>query len=251
MKSLRFFSVLLGMIFIAILIIMHSCRPYDDDIIVSSPVDLKCQLNIRGGCLDQWESVGDGHGNYCLEPAGGLLRTLNYLTTLPQGLTGPLTTDSTRDSYSGPYAALLTTASFSPQGQAILIPGLVGTDSLDISNQNIKLGKPYNLRPSAFNGHYKYQPVLGDSGLISVLLSKFNTATHTRDTIGWVKQIYKTTVTIYTDINLQIAYQSADTPDSLTLLICSSAGIRFNDLFHCTGQVGSKMWIDEISFVLP
>ncbi|MEI6851671.1 MAG: PCMD domain-containing protein [Bacteroidota bacterium] len=253
MKKFPYISFVVVAVCCGFFAALNSCRPYIDDVPLAPPPTLECQLNIRGGCLDQWEQIDDGFGNRCLEPAGDFLRTLNYLTTLPAqaGGPGPLTTDSTSDAYSGKYAALLITCSFSPQGQPILIPGLLGTDSLDISNQNIKLGKRYSNRPSAFLGYYKYQPVGGDSALVSVLLSKYNTTSHRRDTVGWVKQIYKGATSTYTAINLPIAYFSADTPDSLTLLVCSSAGVNFADVFHCTGQVGSKMWIDEIQFVLP
>ncbi len=229
-----------------------SCRPYIDTPVIINE-DLNCPLNIVGGCFDQWVKLNDGYDNIWMEPAGGYLRSLNYLTTLPAsaGGPGPLTVDSTRDSYSGPYAAVMVTDTFSPQGAPILIPGLIGTDSLDIPNATIILGKRYTSRPTAFKGYYKYIPVGGDSAMVSIMLSKYNSALQRRDTVGWVKQLYKTPVTTYTLINLPIAYNSADIPDSLTLLICSSAGVNFADLFHCTGQVGSKMWIDEIQFIMP
>lgn len=244
----------------SVFVILPSCRKYIyNNKEVTPPPDLVCQLNIRGGCLDQWYTASDNlpsNPHFWMEPAGGFLRTLNYLTALPPGAggPGPLTADSTSDSYSGSHAALLITKSFSPNGTPILIPGLVGTDSLDISAQNIRLGKRYTEKPLRFNGYYKYQPVSGDSALISVLLSKYNVVTSKRDTIGFVKQIYKSTVSTYTFIDLPLNYNPlyvTYTPDSLTLLICSSAGINFADVFNCKGQVGSRMWIDEISFVMP
>lgn len=212
-----------------------------------------CQLNIPGGCMDEWVNWDDGYGFICMEPAGKFLRTLNYLTTLPSAIggPGPQTTDSTRDSYSGKYAALLTTKTFSPQGSPILIPGLIGTDSLDIPNGTIRLGNRYTQKPLKFQGYYKYEPVNGDSALVSVLLSKFNTLAGKRDTIALARQVYKNTVSTYTLIDLPLNYYNSDTPDTLTLIICSSAGVKFNDLMNCEGQVGSKMWIDEISFVMP
>ncbi|MEI6122371.1 MAG: PCMD domain-containing protein [Bacteroidota bacterium] len=252
MKKLPYSFIITIIAGLSIFAATTACREYIDTIPVKN-VDLNCSLNITGGCFDQWVMLNDGNDFFSMEPAGNYLRTLNYLHTLPAaaGGPGPLTTDSTTDSYSGKYAALLITGTFSPMGSPILIPGLVGTDSLDIPNANIRLGKRYTLRPTAFLGYYKYEPVAGDSAMISVVLSKYNTALNKRDTIGWVKQLYKNTVTTYTPINLPIIYNSADTPDTLTLLICSSAGVRFNDLMNCKGQVGSKMWIDEISFVLP
>ncbi len=253
MKRFHYSFILIISAFFGFLL-LSSCRKYiDDEIPEEEPVDLICTLNIRGGCLDQWELVNDGFGNLSLEPAGDYLRTLNYLYTLPEaaGGPGPQTTYKADDSYSGTYAALLITGEFSPMGSPILIPGVVGTDSLDIPNATIRVGKPYTSKPERFMGYYKYEPVGGDSALVSVLLSKFNSVEGKRDTIGIARQVFKNTVTTYTLIDLPITYSSTETPDSLTLLICSSADIRLNDLMNCKGQVGSKMWIDEIQFVMP
>jgi len=254
MKKFRFSFIIAILSFFGFSLALTSCREYIDYPVEETPIDLLCTLNIRGGCLDQWELVDDGYGNKCLEPAGDFLRTLNYLYTLPAdaGGPGPKTAFNTDDSYSGAYAALLVTGSFSPQGTSIIIPGLLGTDSLDIPNATISVGKPYTAKPLRFQGYYKYEPVGGDSALVSVLLSKYNTVAHKRDTIALARQIIKNTVTTYTMLDLPINYSFTDvTPDTLTLLICSSADIRFNDLMNCKGQVGSKMWIDEISFVMP
>jgi hypothetical protein len=253
MKKVQYFSVIILLVACGFYLSFSSCRPYIDEIPLAPPPVLNCQLNITGGCFDQWESVDDGYGNICMEPAGGYLRTLNYLTTLPgsAGGPGPLTTDSTRDSYSGKYAALLTTGTFSPQGAPILIPGIVGTDSLDIPNATIILGKRYTSKPIKFQGYYKYQPVGGDSGIILVLLSKFNTASHHRDTVAYAQQLIKNATSSYTPIDLSINYYNSETPDSLTLIIASSGGVNFVDLMNCKGQVGSKLWIDEIQFVMP
>ena len=242
------------LVLVSIYFIFASCRPYQDTPVINN-TDLDCHLNITGGCFDQWVLVNDGYDNINMEPAGDYLRTLNYLTTLPAsaGGPGPLTTDSTTDSYLGKYAALLVTKTFSPQGTPILIPGLVGTDSLDIPNATIILGKRYSdtTLPAKFKGYYKYAPVSGDSAMVSILFSKYNPGLHKRDTIGLAREIYKTAVSNYTMIDLTINYFSTEKPDSLTLLICSSAGVNFVDLLNCKGQVGSQMWIDEIQFVMP
>jgi len=254
MKKLQYSFIIAILSFFGISLAVTSCREYIDYPVEEPPIDLLCTLNIRGGCLDQWELVDDGFGYKSLEPAGDFLRTLNYLYTLPAaaGGPGPKTTFNTDDSYSGTYAALLVTGEFSPQGSPILIPGLLGTDSLDIPNGTISVGKRYTEKPLRFQGYYKYEPVGGDSALFSVLLSKYNTGAHKRDTIALARQVITNTVSTYTMIDLPLNYYFTDvTPDTLTLLICSSADIRFNDLMNCKGQVGSKLWVDEISFIMP
>jgi hypothetical protein len=256
MKKHSYISIFLLLACCGFYAALTSCRPYIDDVVVKPPITVNCLLNIQGGCLDQWELIDDGFHNICMEPAGGYLRTLNYLTTLPEsaGGPGPLTSDSSSDSYSGLYAAVLTTATFSPMGSPIIIPGIIGTDSLDIPNATIVLGKRYTARPTKFQGYYKYQPVGGDSALILVLLSKYNSGAGHRDTVAYAEQYIKTPVPAYTFLDLPIdyaTYANANNPDTLTLIICSSGGVNFVDLMNCKGQVGSKMWIDEIQFVMP
>jgi hypothetical protein len=251
MKKLQRPLIASLLIFSCIAITIVACRKYID---ISEPdVGCNCDLNITGGCLDQWFSANDGYDNYSLEPACRFLRTLNYLTTLPgaAGGPGPMTTDSTTDSYYGKYAAVLTTKIFTPQGTPILIPGIIGTDSLDIPNATILLGKGYTHRPLKFNGFYKYQPVGGDSGVIFVLLSKFNTVAGHRDTVAYARQILKNAVSTYTLIDLPITYYSPSYPDSLTLIIASSGAINFVDLQGSKGQEGSRLWIDEVQFDMP
>ena len=256
MKKLQYTFILAILSFFGFSLAFTSCREYIDYPVEEPPIDLLCTLNIRGGCLDQWELVDDGFGYKSLEPAGDFLRTLNYLYTLPAaaGGPGPKTTFNTDDSYSGTYAALLVTGSFQPYPTQppIIIPGLVGTDSLDIPNATICVGKSYTSKPLSFQGYYKYEPVGGDSALFSVLLSKYNTGAHKRDTIALARQVITNPVSTYTMLDLPLNYYFTDvTPDTLTLLICSSADIRFNDLMNCKGQVGSKLWVDEISFIMP
>jgi hypothetical protein len=252
MKKFRDFSVVILVVTGGFFAFLTSCRPYIDDVPVIPPDDLTCQLNITGGCLDQWAMLNDGSQNYSFEPLGGYLRTLNYLTTVPSqaGGPGPQTTDTTSDAWVG-KAALLTTKIFTVQGTPILIPGIIGTDSLDISNATILLGKGYTQRPTKFNGYYKYQPVGGDSGVVFVLLSKFNIVAGHRDTVGFARQIIKNAVSTYTLIDLPINYYSTATPDSLTLIIASSGDINFVDLQGSKGQEGSQLWIDEIQFDKP
>ena len=254
MNKFKLTFVLAFMAFGVILLTSARCKKDPDPEPEPEPTPITCTLNISGGCFDEWVSWDDGYGFKCLEPAGSYLRTLNYLTTLPGavGGPGPQTTDSSTDSYSGKYAALMTTKSFSPQGTPILIPGIVGTDSLDIPNSNIRLGKRYTLKPVKLLGYYKYQPVGADSGIIMVLLSKYNTVTHSRDTVAFNQKVIKSAVTTYTAIDMPIIYHTTSvTPDTITFLAASSGGVKFQDVMHCVGEVGSKLWIDEVSFQMP
>ncbi|MBI5539777.1 MAG: PCMD domain-containing protein [Bacteroidia bacterium] len=257
MNNKKAFFVL-GLIAVSLLLVfVNACKK---DPAETTPVDttnhtITCQLNIPGGCLDQWVTVG-ADGSTWIEPGGDFLRTLNELSSMPPeiGGPGPVTVVETTDSYSG-KAAKLTTKIFHPLPTTnIVLPGMLGATRLDIPNQTIHIGKPYTFKPVKFQGYYKYQPVNGDSALVLILLSKYNSGTGKRDTIGYVRQTYTAAITTYTKIELPIYYYPAhisETPDSLSLIIISSAGLNLQSLTQCTGQDGSTLWMDEISFIMP
>ena len=218
-------------------------------------IDTSCNLSIKGGCFDSWETISQDDITW-LDPYGDTLNTLNELVSLPQeiGGPGPLTTEKVSDAYKG-SAAKLTTKIFSPSpSQHIVIPGMIGSTKLDIPNGTIHIGKPYAEKPLSFEGYYKYQPVNGDSALIFIMLTKYNTTLGQRDTIAFAQQIFKSQTNEYTKISLPINYYSQheqETPDTLSLLITSSAGIDLQNLTECNGQEGSAFWIDEINFIMP
>ena len=256
MKTLQRFCIVSAVIISAGLLTASSCKKPVEPPPPEPPAPLTCELNISGGCFDQWVSVSYESYDYSwMEPAGDFLRTLNELYALPPilGGPGPITTDSTRDCYAGTHAAKLVTAIFTPQvGHDILIPGLVGATTLDIGKQTIYIGKPYSSKPLAIQGWYKYFPVSGDSSMVEVQLHRYNAALGKRDTIAWVQQKYKGVTASYTKFELPLVYYDNNaTPDSISLLIVSSAGIDFSSLQNCKGQPGSTMFVDEISFIMP
>jgi len=213
-----------------------------------------CDLNLPNGCLGNWKYsyYPDFPNDTFIEPTGGFLSTLNELSILPPQITlAPVkTVYKTSDNYVAPYAARLVSKKLVLTNTTeIFIPGLLGSTNLDIPNQTIHIGKPYTEKPYSFQGYYKYFPVNGDSGLILAMLTKFNTALSKRDTIAYTKMIIKNTASSYTYFNLILNYWDiTSTPDSISVLMVSSGGINLQDLFHCYGQEGSTMFIDEISY---
>lgn len=249
MKRQRW-TILAFAIITAVISIQSGCKKDKEPPVDQPDPPVTCTLNITGGCLDEWKDITTGVYPY-YEPSGDYLKTLNLLASLPPeiGGPGPVTTEKTTESYSGAMAAKLISKVFSPQqGTNIFLPGLVATSELDIPNQTIDLGKPYTGRPVSFKGYYKYFPVSGDSALIEVLLTKYNTSLHKRDTIAITKNIITNTVSSYTLFDYPLTYHSTANPDTAVILLVSSAGINFQNLQGCTGQIGSIMFVDEISF---
>lgn len=213
-----------------------------------------CTSNITDGCMDDWKLVTTPTGNY-IDPMQGFLATLNELYSVPPeaGGPGPLTADTVTDCMQGKYAVKLTAQQFHVMaGLDIFIPGYVGASVLDIPNATIHLGKPYTQRPQRLQAYYKYAPVDGDSALIQVMLTRWNTANAKRDTIANDRIVVKNAVSSYTQLDLPLTYyDNVSTPDTLVLLFATSAGIDFGDLQKCHGQIGSTMWVDDLKFIFP
>jgi hypothetical protein len=253
MKKKKFFIITAIIAMFSVILLGSECKKKTTPPDTSTPKTYTCTSNITDGCLDDWELFKDSY--IYANPMEEYLQSLNKLAGLPPeaGGPGPVTCDTVTDCMQGTYAAKLTSKSFSPTGTPIFIPGFIGTSVLDIHNQTIHLGKPYTSRPKTFHAYYKYTPVNSDSALIQVMLSKFNTGAGKRDTLAFNKIIVKNPVTSYMQLEFPVFYRdtTSTAPDTLVLVFCASAGIKFNDVFHCTGQVGSTMWVDDLRFIFP
>jgi hypothetical protein len=168
--------------------------------------------------------------------------TLNGLSTV----TAPLTTSKTTDSHSGTYAAKLETKLFS----GILLSGLAVTGNFSLSIVNptssLKPGRPFTGRPDSLTGYTKYTSVAGDSAIVVIMLSKWNTTTNRKDTLGTgVYTIYNTS-TSYSRFSVALDYNSTLAPDSIVILSTSSAG---GGSTPAVGSVGSTLFIDDFTLV--
>jgi len=208
------------------------------------------QSTLPNGNFNDWyfafHPTHAGGGFY--EPGGGFFKTLNILDTIltPSGLTC-YRTDTV---HTGTYAAKLITKQIDAFVFVILIPGVVGTLSINWATLNATLGVPYtySTRASSFQGWYQSYPVKGDSSGALVLLSKWNSAAHKRDTIGYKRLVFQGTVTDYTYFDTPIDYIDQVTmPDSITLLLFSSSGFNTLKMAASVGQVGSQALFDDIT----
>lgn len=190
------------------------------------------QAQIPNGDFETWDS---GTLNLFEEPGGGWFVTLNLLRTLG----GPVSVEKSTDAHSGMYAAKLTTGSWG----TLLVPGLVVTGEFDTQNPTeIIEGKPYTGKPSRFGGWYKYSPANGDSGAIGMLLTRWNSATGQRDTVGEAGIVITTAIASWTEFDLPVIYHlPTATPDTLVVAITSSA-----DGANFIGEVGSTLWVDDV-----
>jgi hypothetical protein len=122
-----------------------------------------------------------------------------------------------------------------------------GEFKIDISNplNSTKFGIPFTDKPISFHGFYKFIPVANDSFDIETYLTKWDNVNKRRDTIAAAvisRELSIVAVSDYTEFNLVYNYYSQETPDSLTIIMASSAdGANFN------AAVGTTLIVDAIS----
>jgi len=180
------------------------------------------------------------------EPQGPFFHTLNILDTiaLPPGLTC-YRTDS---AHSGNYAARVITKKISLMG--VIIPGVVGNLQINWEGMKAVLGEPFEwaTKPSRFQGYYMSFPVNNDSSAAIILLSKWNTTSHQRDTIAYTRLVFHGTVNTYTLFDEPINYIVPDImPDSITVLLLSCGGYNASYMMGSVGEVGSQAYFDDVT----
>jgi hypothetical protein len=177
-----------------------------------------------------------------------LFSTLDTLVTVPtpSGITAyPCDT-----AHSGTYSAGLITSRID-LGFPIIIPGVIGTIKVDIPHSKAIIGTPYpygSATPTRFSGWYKSYPISGDSSAAVVLLSKWNSGTHKRDTLAYNRLSIHGTIDTWTQFDVAVTYLNhTTTPDSLTILLLSCAGFNAAYMFGSVGQVGSRALFDDVN----
>jgi hypothetical protein len=149
------------------------------------------------------------------------------------------------DTYNENYSLKVVSSQMNFAGNTIFLPGVAATLDIDIFGMNLSSGRPFTDRPEAIKGWYQYAPVNGDSAAIEIWLRKNGTI------LGRGKQVIKNTVSEWTQFNVPVNYTSNETPDTIAVIFSSSANYDFTDLMtlmQCQGQLGSALYLDDISF---
>ena len=187
------------------------------------------QAQVPNGDFESWPPANNDNPEYWDSP--------NALTSgFPFFLT---TVEKTSDSHTGSWAASVTTGTILGQ----TIPGVLSLGILDIDIENIEntefIGLPFTDRPAVLEGYFKYSTPGTDFGLIGVLLTRYNEATANKDSIAFgIKEF--TPQTDYTHFSAALQYLTLEEPDSINIVILSSASP--------TLVPGSQLKIDDLSF---
>ena len=202
------------------------------------------QQNIRGGNFEAWKYHPAGH---FYQPDSSILTTLDTLYSVGSGIT----CNRCDTAHGGNYSAKLVT-SYISSVQAI-IPGVVGTLKINWLTSNAILGIPYpygTTLPTRFSGYYQSFPISGDSSAAVVLLSKWNSSSHHRDTLAYNRLIFHGTVNTWTKFDTAVNYLDQSTiPDTITLLFLSCGGFNALHMLGSVGQIGSMALFDDVDLL--
>ncbi len=203
----------------------------------SFPVSLFClfsmtvygQSDIPNGNFESWPPGNHDNPEHWDSPNETTQGFPFFLTTV----------EKTTDSHSGEYAAQLTSGTILGE----VIPGLLTLGELILDEQNPEesefVGIPFSDRPATLEGYYKYFPQGEDFGAIGILLSRYNDELNAKDTIAYGVFQFNLQEDEFAAFSTFLNYQSFVTPDSMNVVILSSASQEM--------QSGSRLIIDELS----
>lgn len=102
-------------------------------------------------------------------------------------------------------------------------------------------GYPFTGMPQKLVGYFKYQPVNNDTCAFGWGLTKWNNGV--QDTIGYTAIDTMGTFTNWTYFEIPLDYMIWEEPDTMNILFVNSNPLDGLD------HTGSKLWIDNLSFV--
>jgi hypothetical protein len=152
----------------------------------------------------------------------------------------------------GVYCIRLTSGKVAAGTSYVFLPGMVGTISqnfvqefLNPVGDGVVITKPWEIydTPHFLEGYYKYKPVEGDSALIDI-------GFFYQSGNGFIESlIIKGTVTDkWEKFSLKIPEKYwGEIFDEIRILFVASAGVNFEHLDECVGQLGSTLWLDNVS----
>ncbi|MCL2436204.1 MAG: T9SS type A sorting domain-containing protein [Lentimicrobiaceae bacterium] len=230
-----------------------------------SPLSLNAQLQLPDGSFEtDWKSKTGASGRTYLEYGGSTeegyyFYTLNSLYGIDNAQ-GPGSITAHRDPDNpkhGNYSIKLVSGKI-PFGNDVFLPGMVGTINQEFVDEFIGTEGSVTLSrdwagystPRALEGWYRYRPATDDN-------AKFDSALIDIGFYDWAgglvevfveKLIIKQTVNNWTQFKITIPEQYWNKWFSeIRILFVASAGVNFEKLMECKGNIGSTLWIDDIS----
>ncbi|MDE7091228.1 MAG: T9SS type A sorting domain-containing protein [Bacteroidales bacterium] len=198
------------------------------------------------GGFEEWKTGKTVQDEIYDDLANSFWQTLNVLSTLPKEMgTGPIVVFKDKGKYGA--CPRMESNQLSLGEKTIFLPGLVGSLTVIVDKQTADLGRPFSAEPeslTSLKGFMKYKSVNNDSAMIWAQVFSEG------EMIGNGEQKYYESVTDWQEFDLPIRYRKDSPIDSICVLFVSSAGVRFDSLFECKGEIGSTLWVDGCRFVI-
>jgi hypothetical protein len=192
------------------------------------------------------------HGVSYLEYETESFYTLNSLFATDEK--GDITAHRDGNAQDGPYCIKLVSGKIVVGSEHVFLPGMVGTLNKKFVEEFTSPGSEGSVTitkdwiwdtPHYLEGWYKYNPVNGDSALIEIGLSSDYSGTHVLES-----KIIKEPTGIYNWTHFLIPipaeYHNLEF-EFIRVLFVASAAVNFDNLMQCKGQLGSTLWVDNIS----
>lgn len=138
--------------------------------------------------------------------------------------------------YTGAHYLKLTSKTVIGLGVA---PGVAVSGLIDFTTYGPKSGFPTTARPVSLKGMWQYMASGADQGFISVLLSRWNTATSRRDTVAFANNPLVGMAMSWASFNINLNYYSGYAPDSAIIVLSASGATAVN---------GSYLYVDSLTF---
>ncbi|MCL2289872.1 MAG: T9SS type A sorting domain-containing protein [Bacteroidetes bacterium] len=215
-----------------------------------SPFFLNAQFHhqLPDGSFETGWKQYPAHGSFYLEYETNFFYTLNSLFAVPEK--GDITARRVGNAQHGSYCIELKSGKIVVGSEHIFLPGMVGTINKDFVEEFIGNGGSVTITkdwvwdtPHYLEGWYQYNPVNGDSALIEIGVSSDYSGIYVLES-----RIIKAPTSNWTHFLIPIPPQYHKVEfDDIRVLFVASAAINFDDLMACKGQIGSTLWVDNIS----
>ncbi|MBN9484881.1 MAG: hypothetical protein BGO70_05825 [Bacteroidetes bacterium 43-93] len=121
-----------------------------------------------------------------------------------------------------------------------VVNGIAVSGRLDSLTGTPVSGFPYTGRPASLTGKWQYMAFGNDQGYVNMELTKWNTVSNKRDTIGSATYLLPGMVMSWANFSIDIIYTSQATPDSAMIVFSPSNGLNATD--------NSYIFVDELKF---
>lgn len=119
-----------------------------------------------------------------------------------------------------------------------VVPGLIASGTLNVTSMKAS-GFAYTTRSQNFTGSWQFMSSGSDTGMVSVVLSAWNSSMNMRDTIAYSMQKLSGMVMSWTNFSLPLTYLSSANPDTVTIILSSSGPAPV---------AGSYLYVDNLAF---